>query len=68
MTSGSPATQPLIEFRFARDVNYRVASYGHFATSLLIVFVLRIVKGSLSTFANGTVENSDVPGFLGRHQ
>jgi hypothetical protein len=38
---------------------YRLASTGHFATSLVIVFVLRMAKRSLSTFANGTVENSD---------
>ena len=30
--------------------------YGHFAASLLIVFVLRIVNGWGSAFASGTVE------------
>jgi len=54
--------------RFARgSPNYRVL-HGHFATSFLIVLALRIVKGSLSAFSNGTVENTAVPGFLRRHQ
>lgn len=42
--------------------------YGHFATSFLIVLVLRIVNGTRSTFPRGRVEKSEVPGFLRRHQ
>src|SRR5215469_10735866 len=42
--------------------------YGHFATSFRMVFVPRIVNGTRSTFARGTVAKSDVSGFLRRHQ
>jgi len=42
--------------------------YGHVVISLAIVFTLRIVKGSWSAFSSGTVEKSDVPRFLRRHQ
>jgi hypothetical protein len=42
--------------------------YGHFATSFRMVFVPRIVNGTQSTFARGTVAKSDVFGFLRRHQ
>jgi len=55
-------------FRVARDSSIAESLYGHFATSFLIVFVLRIVNGTQSTFASGTVEKSDMPGFLRRHQ
>lgn len=51
-----------------RHKELRSDLYGHFAASFLMVLVLRIVKGSLSTLASGTVENSDVPVFLRRHQ
>jgi hypothetical protein len=57
MTSGLLVTRQLQSY-----------PYEYFATSFLIVLVLRIVKGSVSTFANGTVKNSDVPGLLRRHQ
>src|SRR5262249_4741843 len=43
-------------------------SYGHFATSFRMVFVPRIVNGTRSTFARGTVAKSDVSGFWRRHQ
>ena len=42
--------------------------YGHFAMSFRMVYVPRIVNGTRSTFARGTVAKSDVPGFLRRDQ
>ena len=66
---GNPEVGGLfVNFWVARDSPIGEWLYGHFATSFLIVWVLRIVKGSLSTLTNGTVENKDVPGFLRRHQ
>jgi hypothetical protein len=51
-----------------RDSTAAERLYGHFSTNFLIVFALRIVNGTRSIFASGTVEKSDVPGFLRRHQ
>ena len=63
------ATLPLADYEgVARRSPIVGLYYGHFATSFRMVFMPRIVNGTRSTFARGTVAKSDVPGFLRRHQ